>query len=91
MADFKHKDNQGSIFKNDKKGNDKAPDYKGTINVAGKDFSISLWVKESAKGKFFSASIQEPYNPSTSIGTAKRPFENLETKGINEENSDLPF
>jgi len=79
MADFKHKDNQGSIFKNDKKGNEKAPDYKGTINVAGKDFSISLWVKESAKGKFFSASIQEPYQ---SIGTAKteRPYEKLETK-----------
>lgn len=85
MADFKHKDNQGSIFKNDKKGNEKAPDYKGTINVAGKDFSISLWVKESAKGKFFSASIQEPYR-ATGIGTVK-----VKQEPIGEDAGDLPF
>lgn len=52
--------NKGVIFKNDQKGNEKAPIYKGKINVEGKDYEISLWVRESEKaGKFFSASIQQ--------------------------------
>lgn len=60
MADFKQNTNTGSIFSNDTKGNEKAPSYKGTINVEGKDWAIALWVKEGKKGKFFSAKIEEP-------------------------------
>lgn len=57
---YDQKPNTGAIFKNDKKGNEKAPDYKGSINVDGKDLEIALWVKDSQKGeKFFSAKIQE--------------------------------
>jgi uncharacterized protein (DUF736 family) len=57
---YEQKPNTGAIFKNDKKGNDKSPDYKGSINVDGKDLEIALWVKDSQKGeKFFSAKIQE--------------------------------
>jgi len=87
---MENKPNSGAIFKNDKKGNDKAPDYRGKVNVNGKEMEVSLWVNEGKNGKYFAAKFQEPYQ-SNSIGTAKRPFENLETKGINEENSDLPF
>ncbi len=53
--------NGGIIFKNDRKQNDKAPDYRGKINVDGVEKEISLWVKEGAKGKFFSVQISEPY------------------------------
>jgi uncharacterized protein (DUF736 family) len=54
--------NSGAIFKNSKKTNEKQPDYKGTVNVNGKDMEISLWLKESQKGtKYFSASFQEPF------------------------------
>ena len=51
--------NSGSIFKNEKKS-DKAPDYKGKVNVNGKVMEVALWVKEGSKGQFFSASFQEP-------------------------------
>lgn len=51
--------NKVAIFKHDQKGNDKAPMYKGTLNVEGKEYEISLWVKESPKaGKYFQGSIQ---------------------------------
>jgi hypothetical protein len=50
--------NKGVIFKNDKKGNDKAPDYKGTINIEGKEYEIACWIKEGKNGKFFSTSQQ---------------------------------
>jgi len=55
------KNNSGAIFKNTKT-KETQPDYKGKVNVNGKDMEISLWVKESKTGtKYFSASFQEPY------------------------------
>lgn len=60
------KNNTGAIFKNDKKTSQNHPDYKGKINVEGKDFDVALWLKESAKGvKYFSVSISEPYVQTT--------------------------
>ena len=50
------------IFKNNKKEKDTQPEYKGTVNVEGKEYEISLWVKEGKNGKFFSGTIKEPYN-----------------------------
>lgn len=53
--------NRGVLFKNDKKGNEKAPDYTGTINFGGKEMSLAGWLKESKSGtKFISLSISEP-------------------------------
>ncbi len=55
------KNNRGAIFKNTKT-KDTQPDYRGKVNVNGKDMEVSLWVKESKTGsKYFSASFQEPY------------------------------
>ena len=55
------RNNSGSIFKNNKT-KETQPDYRGKVNVNGKDMEISLWVKESKTGtKYFSASFQEPY------------------------------
>ena len=55
------KNNSGAIFKNTKT-KETQPDYRGKVNVNGKEMEISLWVKESKTGtKYFSASFQEPY------------------------------
>jgi len=53
--------NRGALFKNDKKETEKQPDYRGKLNVNGKDFYLSAWIK-SAKdgGKFMSLSVSEP-------------------------------
>ena len=51
--------NTGAIFKNDKKQGNQ-PDYRGKVNVNGKEMEIALWVKESSKGmKYFSCSFSE--------------------------------
>jgi len=53
--------NSGALFKNDKKETEKQPDYKGKLNINGKDFYISAWLKTSKDGnKYMSLAIQEP-------------------------------
>jgi len=52
--------NSGALFRNEKKASEKHPDYRGDINVDGKDFWVSAWVKTSKKGtKFMSLSVTE--------------------------------
>jgi hypothetical protein len=50
--------NRGALFKNDKKESNKHPDYKGNINVDGREYWLSGWLKESQAGKkYFSLSV----------------------------------
>jgi hypothetical protein len=53
MADY---DNNlsGVLFKNDKEGNEKRPDYKGRAEIEGVQYWVSAWVLDGAKGKFMS-------------------------------------
>ena len=52
--------NRIAIFKNEN-AKENQPQYRGTVNVNGKDFEVSLWVKETQHGKkYFSGQIQEP-------------------------------
>jgi hypothetical protein len=49
------RDNSGILYKNpDKTPDNKFPEYKGEATIDGKDYWVSAWVKEGAKGKFFS-------------------------------------
>lgn len=56
------KTNEGLIFRNQSE-NEKAPQFSGRIDVEGEQYEIALWVREGAKGKFYSAKISEPYQP----------------------------
>lgn len=52
--------NRGVLFKNDDKKDKNQPDYRGKINVAGKDFWLSAWIKEAKNGgKFMSLSVTQ--------------------------------
>ena len=52
-------DNTGVLFKNES-DNEKAPAYKGKINVDGKEYELAAWIREGKKGKFMSLKVQEP-------------------------------
>jgi len=62
--------NSGAIFKNDRKEDDKQPDYTGSINVDGEDYWLAGWVKTagpSAKNpgkKFLSLAVTQKDPPS---------------------------
>lgn len=82
--------NSGTIFKNDKKTAENQPDYRGKINVDGKEWEISLWVKEGQKaGKYFSAAIKEPWVKPDEV---QAPAKTVQTNLMNENDDDgLPF
>ena len=51
--------NRGALFKNNKQGNEKRPDYTGSLNVGGVDYQLSAWIKASKAGdKYMSLSVQ---------------------------------
>lgn len=56
--------NKGVLFKNDDKVNEKQPDYSGKIDIEGKTYWLSAWVREakSSGKKFFSLSVTDPEN-----------------------------
>lgn len=79
---MEQKENTGAIFKNNYKKAETHPDYKGKMNVDGKDKEVALWVRDTKNGeKFFSMSISEPYKP--------QPMEGVDTVPVKED--DLPF
>ena len=48
---YEHKENKGSIFKNEKKEKETHPDYTGQANVNGTIYNVSAWINESKTGK----------------------------------------
>ncbi len=86
MSDYDDS-NSGVLFKNDKKGNDKAPDYKGKINVAGVEKQLAAWIKKSQKGVvYMSLAVSEPYQSDEAKTLMS---EDLDEKYI--KCSDVPF
>ena len=53
-------DNSGVLFKNNKDGNERRPDYRGSLVVNGADYNISAWIRASQKtgDKFLSLKIE---------------------------------
>ena len=67
------RDNSGIIFKNpDKTPDNRFPEYKGEATIDGKDYWISAWVKDGAKGKFFSIAYKAK-QPAAQPAPAKQP------------------
>jgi uncharacterized protein (DUF736 family) len=58
---YEMKEKTFSLFSNDKKGNDKAPDWKGKGLIDGKEVRIAVWQRKSASGiEYLSGTIEEP-------------------------------
>lgn len=59
------KENNGAMFVNDRKEKDTHPDFKGMLNVDGKEYWLSGWNKNNDRGPFVSLSVQPKGEKST--------------------------
>ena len=62
MSDNEQRDNNGALFKNEKKTSDKAPDYRGPCMVNGVALEVSGWIRKSKSGlTYMSLAFKPPY------------------------------
>lgn len=70
--------NSGLLAKNDKQGNESRPDYRGSINVDGREYWLSAWIKQGRDGtklagqKYMSLSVK-PKDEQAAYATAPAP------------------
>ena len=62
---FEHKNNTGSLFKNNYKTKDNQPDYKGTAKIDGKEVDIGAWINTDKNGKKYFGFTFEIIEPKT--------------------------
>ena len=62
---YETKENTGSLFPNDKKKEDKHPDYTGKVMVAGKLMQVAGWINESKAGKKYMSLKLSDFQPKT--------------------------
>ena len=55
---YEHKENTGSLFKNDRKETESQPDYKGSAKIGGVDYWVSGWINETNGKKYVGLSVQ---------------------------------
>ena len=61
MPDYSN-ENRGAIWKNDRKETETQPDFKGSLNVGGKDYWVSAWKRKpdaNPNAPALSFSVQE--------------------------------
>lgn len=63
---YEMKPNTFSLFENDKKGNDKRPDWSGKGLIDGKEVKIAVWKRTSQSGiEYLSGSVEEAVKQET--------------------------
>jgi uncharacterized protein (DUF736 family) len=78
--------NRGVLFKNDQKGNEKAPNYSGSAVIDNIDLNISAWIKRSRKtGNAF---MSLKFEPKQKVETRPRV---MDESPVPDFDDDMPF
>ena len=88
--------NKGTMFKNDRKLNDRHPDYKGSLNIEGVEYWVSGWIKTAGPNaknpgsKFLSLSV-EMKEAFQAQAPAPKPKYNEPSQNLGDFDDDIPF
>ena len=74
MSDYDNT-NRGATWKNDKKETDRHPDQKGSINVDGKEYWLSIWFDRDKKN---------PRGPDMKLSVTAKEQQRTSGAGINQ-------
>jgi hypothetical protein len=55
---YEMREGSGSLFRNDKDGNEMRPDYRGDALINGQVMEVAAWIKQGKNGKFMSLSFK---------------------------------
>ena len=80
---YEQRDNSGTLFRNERRQNDRSPEYTGSVLIGGKEYWINGWVKEGKnEKKFFSLAFKEKES---------RPEQQSKPKQAEPLDDDVPF
>jgi uncharacterized protein (DUF736 family) len=82
---------KGVLFKNDKKGNEKRPDYRGSAVINNVDYNLSAWIKASQKTGDKYMSIKIEAKGEVARGGERQPAKKPELTEDNWDDLDTPF
>ena len=81
--------NRGAMFKNDKEGNEKRPDYTGSLNVEGTEYKLSAWIREAKSGSKFMSIACDKKEAKPAAKPAPR--RNSDVSGFDPDTDEIPF
>lgn len=76
-TETKDRDNSGALFRNDRKKEEKHPDYTGVITIMSEKWRLAGWLKKSKEGRsYLSLAVQpdRPQEPSKAVASAEVDF-----------------
>lgn len=79
----------GALFRNDKGENDRRPDYRGDLTIAGTTYRLAGWVKEDRNGKKFLALKASDEQPRPERD--EKPSQAALPNRANDLNDEIPF
>jgi len=71
---YEQRDMSGTLFPEQRKKSEKAPDWTGTVLINGETWRLAAWTKQGQRGEFLSLKVSEP-QPASDRDTAARGVE----------------
>jgi hypothetical protein len=88
MSDTYNNEKRFVLFRQDKEGNPKRPDYRGNIVLHGARYYLSGWIREDKQGRKFLSGTVEPEREHQAPAGSRAP---VETAPQPAEGDDIPF